>query len=81
VERLLARGAHGLVFVAEHLPTERLVALKVLWPYLLGSEEDAECLELEAKVAGRVKSECIVRVLDAGVELGMPRPRTRGTLR
>jgi len=54
VERLLAQGGHGLVFVAEHLPTERNVALKVLWPHLLGSKEDLECLELEAKVAGRV---------------------------
>ena len=68
VERLLAQGGHGLVFVAEHLPTERRVALKVLWPHLLGSKEDAECLELEAKVAGRVNSEFIVRVLDAGVD-------------
>jgi isoamylase len=68
VERLLARGGHGLVFAAEHLPTERFVALKVLWPYLLVSKEDAEHLELEAKVAARVKSEFIVRVLDAGVD-------------
>ena len=68
VERLLAQGGHGLVFVAEHLPTERNVALKVLWPHLLGSKEDLECLELEAKVAGRVKSEFIVRVVDAGVD-------------
>jgi serine/threonine protein kinase len=68
VDHLLARGGHGVVFVAEHLPTERLVALKLLWPHLLASEDDAECLELEAKVAGRVKSEFIVRVLDAGVD-------------
>jgi isoamylase len=68
VERLLARGGHGTVFVAEHLPTERLVALKLLWPHLLTSPDDANCLELEAKVAGRVNSEYIVRVLDAGVD-------------
>jgi isoamylase len=68
VDRLLARGGHGAVYVAEHLPTERLVALKLLWPHLLASSDDAECLELEAKVAGRVKSEFIVRVLDAGVD-------------
>jgi isoamylase len=68
VERLLARGGHGIVFVAEHLPTERTVALKVLWPHLLESAEAVAYLELEAKVAGRVKSEFIVQVLDAGVD-------------
>ncbi len=68
VERLLARGGHSAVFVAEHLPTEREVALKLLWPHQLASQDDAACLELEAKVASRVKSEFIVRVLDAGVD-------------
>ena len=68
VERLLARGGHGMVFLAEQLATETRVALKVLWPYLLASEGDAERLELEAKVASRVQSEFIVRVLDAGVD-------------
>jgi isoamylase len=68
VDRLLARGGHGAVFVAEHLPTETDVALKVLWPHMVASDEDADCLELEAKVAGRVKSDFIVRVLDAGVD-------------
>ena len=68
VDRLLAHGGHGAVFVAEHLPTETEVALKLLWPHMVASDEDAECLELEAKVAGRVKSDFIVRVLDAGVD-------------
>src|SRR6187402_79486 len=68
VGHLLAQGGHGVVFVAEHLPTETPVALKLLWPHLLASKDDADSLELEAKVAGRVKSEFIVRVLDAGVD-------------
>ncbi|HET9929630.1 MAG TPA: protein kinase, partial [Polyangiaceae bacterium] len=65
---MLARGGHGIVFVAEHLPTERLVALKVLWPHIPESDVAVAWLALEAKVAGRVKSEFIVQVLDAGVD-------------
>ena len=60
VDHLLAQGGNGAVFVAEHLPTKTLVALKLLWPHLLASNDDSECLELEAKVASRVKSEFIV---------------------
>jgi serine/threonine protein kinase len=68
VERFLAQGGHGAVFVAEQLATEALVAIKVLWPHLVASEEIATRFELEAKVAGRVKSDYIVRVLDAGID-------------
>ena len=68
VERFLAQGGHGAVFVAEQLATEASVAIKVLWPHLITSEDIAKRFELEAKVAGRVKSEFIVRVLDAGID-------------
>jgi glycogen operon protein len=68
IARLLARGGHGLVFVADHLPTETQVALKLVWPHLAASLEEASSLELEARIAARVQSEFIVRVLDAGVD-------------
>lgn len=68
VERFLAQGGHGAVFAAEQLSTEATVALKVLWPHLQNSADVASRFELEAKVAGRVKSEFIVRMLDAGLD-------------
>ncbi|HMJ15811.1 MAG TPA: serine/threonine-protein kinase [Polyangiaceae bacterium] len=68
IERVLARGGHGTVFVAEQLATDAKVALKILAPALLDSDEMRRRFELEAKVAGRVASDFIVRVLDAGVD-------------
>lgn len=68
LERVLARGGHGVVFVAEQLATDARVALKILSPALLDSDETRRRFELEAKVAGRVGSDFIVRVLDAGVD-------------
>src|SRR5262245_63234801 len=62
----------GVIFEAEHLATEARVALKVLWPHVMQEEAARRCFELEARVAARVNSEHIVRVLDAGFD-----PRTR----
>jgi serine/threonine protein kinase len=68
IERLLAEGGMGAVFVAEQQATEMHVALKVLWPHVLSSESAVERFQTEAKVAARVNSEHIVRVLDAGFD-------------
>jgi len=67
VDRLLAEGGMGAVFAAEQLATEMRVALKVLWPRVLSSSA-VEKLRIEAKVAARVNSDHIVRVLDAGFD-------------
>jgi serine/threonine-protein kinase len=68
IERVLARGGFGVVYVAEQLATEAHVALKVLWPHILGSEAAVTSFQQEARIAGRVRSEHIVRVLDAGYD-------------
>jgi serine/threonine-protein kinase len=68
IERLLARGGFGAVYVAEQLATEAQVALKILWPHILGSEAAVASFQQEARIAGRVKSAHIVRVLDAGFD-------------
>jgi eukaryotic-like serine/threonine-protein kinase len=68
IERFLAEGGFGAVYVAEQLATEAKVAVKVLWPHVLQSEDAVEKFQQEARIAGRVRSEHIVRVLDAGFD-------------
>jgi len=68
IERFLAEGGFGAVYVAEQLATEARVAVKVLWPHVLQAKDAVEKFEQEARIAGRVNSEHIVRVLDAGFD-------------
>jgi serine/threonine protein kinase len=68
VERFLAQGGFGAVFVAEQMATEMRVAIKVLWPHVLSSKDAVEKFQLEARVAARVNSEHIVKVFDAGFD-------------
>lgn len=74
VERLLAHGGFGAVYVAEQIATEARVALKVLWPHVLQSDTAVTSFQQEARIAGRVHSEHIVRVLDAGFDAGSAMP-------
>jgi len=64
----LASGGSGLVYSATDRTTEKRVAIKILGPHLLHERAAREKLRLEAIVAGRVESENIVQVLDAGVD-------------
>jgi eukaryotic-like serine/threonine-protein kinase len=68
IEKFLAKGGFGAVYIAEQIETELRVALKVLWPHVLFSEDAVEKFKLEARIAGRVGSEHIVRVFDAGFD-------------
>jgi serine/threonine-protein kinase len=68
VDRFLAEGGYGAVYAAEQIATELAVALKVLWPQVLASADAVEKFKLEARVAGRINSEHIVRVIDAGFD-------------
>ena len=68
IERFLAEGGFGAVYVAEQLATEARVAVKVLWPHVLQAKDAVEKFEQEARIAGRVNSEHIVRVVDAGFD-------------
>jgi len=68
VERLLARGGMGSVYVAQQIATEALVALKVVDPRMLESESQCRAFKVEATVAARVRSHHIVRTLDAGFD-------------
>lgn len=63
---LVGTGGSGQVFRAREGGTGRMVALKLLRPELLGSEDDARRLMREARVCSRLRHEGIVRVHDAG---------------
>ena len=64
----LARGGMGVVYRAEHIETEQIVALKILQPHVLSGVRAYERFRLEARVAAKLESEHIVRVLDAGID-------------
>ncbi|HEU4410040.1 MAG TPA: serine/threonine-protein kinase [Polyangiaceae bacterium] len=68
VEARIAQGGMGVIYAAEHMATEEQVALKVLWPHVLGSGPALENFQLEARIAARLASEHIVRIFDAGVD-------------
>lgn len=68
IERFLAQGGFGAVYVAEQLATEARVAVKVLWPHVLQARDAVEKFQQEARIAGRVNSDNIVRVIDAGYD-------------
>jgi serine/threonine-protein kinase len=66
--RLLALGGMGAVYEAVHLITNRHRALKVMLPELSHCEAMRERFLFEARVTGRIESEYIVDVSDAGVD-------------
>jgi serine/threonine-protein kinase len=69
IERLLAQGGMGVVYVAVHVETEQRVAVKVLvTPVDAESRRTMDGFRLEARVFARIESEHIVRVLDAGID-------------
>jgi serine/threonine protein kinase len=68
IERLVAQGGMGVVYAVEHLSTEERLALKVLWPHVLGSQAAVEKFQLEARIAARVGGEHIVHIHDAGFD-------------
>jgi serine/threonine protein kinase len=68
IVRHIADGGMGAIFEAEHVSTEARVALKLLLPHVVQIATARRRFELEARVAARVNSEHIVRVLDAGID-------------
>ena len=72
IVRELGAGGSGCVYTARDRVTEKRVAVKLLGRHVQWDRTTREKFELEARVAGRVESEHIVEVLDAGLD-----PKTR----
>lgn len=74
IERALAMGGMGAVYVVEQLSTGRKRALKLLLPSLLQNEKSRERFEQEARVASRIQSDHVVEVVAAGVDAASGAP-------
>jgi serine/threonine protein kinase len=73
VDRLLARGGCGDVYVATHLRLGSEVAVKLLLPSLAGNVQALARLQREADIMSTVRHPHIVQILDFDVtEQGVP---------
>ena len=66
IERELGKGGMGAVYLATHLGTERLVALKVIAPQFMMNDEFVARFKREARAAGRFRHPNVVDVTDFG---------------
>jgi serine/threonine-protein kinase len=67
VLRELGRGGMGAVFLAEHVHTGDHVALKLLLGHAAKDPTAVERFKREARASARIKSEHVVKVIDADV--------------
>jgi serine/threonine-protein kinase len=65
--RLIAQGGMGAVYEVEHVRTGEHLALKVLLSGVGASPETLERFKREARASARIKSDHVVRVIDADV--------------
>ena len=72
LERPLARGGMGSVWVARHLQLDTDVALKLILPERSESVNARARFEREAKAGAAIRSPHVVQVLDYGVDGDMP---------
>ncbi|MBK6694616.1 MAG: protein kinase [Myxococcales bacterium] len=72
VERILGRGGMGIVFGARHQTLGEPVAIKFMSSEAAKDPTSAERFLREARASLRVKGEHVVRVLDVGLEEGIP---------
>ncbi|HET6595216.1 MAG TPA: protein kinase [Anaerolineales bacterium] len=72
VEKELARGGMGEVYVGTHLRLDRLVTVKVMHSYIEGDSELQSRFEREAKVIAALRHPNIVQVFDFDIAEGHP---------
>ncbi len=73
VDRVIGSGGMGLVVAARHEALNEIVAIKLLRPKAAGDKIHSERFAREARSMIKIKSEHVVRVLDAGtLDSGAP---------
>jgi len=70
IEDLLGQGGMGVVFRARHVTLDRIVAVKVLGPWLQGNRWAKERFLRESRLAAELEHPNIVTVYDAGEDQG-----------
>src|SRR5512134_2646002 len=68
LQKQIGSGGFGAVYEAQHVVTERGVAVKLLWPHFAKDADFRVRFLREARLATQIGSEFIVDVLDAGVD-------------
>ncbi len=68
IERSLAEGGMGAVYVAEQISTGQKRALKVMLPQLVPDERSRQRFLDEARIGSRIDSEHVVSVVAAGID-------------
>ncbi len=66
IESILGRGGMSVVYLAEHLPLQRKVALKVLAPELAGDQDFRTRFVRESQVAASIDHPNIIPIYAAG---------------
>ncbi len=66
LEAILGRGGMGLVYRAAHLGLRRKVAVKILHPSLVASQDVRHRFEREAFAAGKIDHPNCINVMDSG---------------
>jgi formylglycine-generating enzyme required for sulfatase activity len=72
VLRPLSEGGMGQVYVIEQLSTGERRALKLMQASLVADPKARERFAQEARVGAQIRSEHVIKVIDAGVEDGTP---------
>ncbi len=68
LERIIGRGACGVVFEASHLVIGKRVAVKCLYPQLRSHPTQVERFFQEARIAAQVEHPHVIKVFDGGDE-------------
>lgn len=72
LKRELGRGGFGTVYLAQEVPLDRHVVIKVPHPSLLSQEEFAERFQSEIRHLASLDHPNIVKIHGAGIEDGVP---------
>jgi serine/threonine-protein kinase len=73
IEKVIGRGGMGVVYAAHHLVLDQRVALKLLLVDAVRGDDTVERFLREAQASARLRSDHVVRVMDAGaLDTGHP---------